>query len=83
MRQAGQCMPADDGEGSDTSIAEPEDSELSDWDSLEVDDVEYTDEDLKDFGRPGRRRHIGDHDSTLFGNMQEYVWAQTTLSKEK
>jgi len=71
MRQADQFMPADDGEESDTSIAEPEDSELSDWDSLEVDDVEYTDEDLKDFGRPGRRRHVGDQDSTLFGNMQE------------
>jgi len=71
MHQADQRMPADDGEGSDTWIAEPEDSELSDWDSLEVDDVEYTDEDLKDFGRPGRRRHVGYQDSTRFGNMQE------------
>ena len=71
MRRADQCMPTDDGEGSDTSIAEPEEEELSDWDSLEIDDMEYTDEDLKDFGRPGRRRHVGDEDSTLFGNMQE------------
>lgn len=64
-------MPADDDERPDTSIAEPEYDELSDWDSLEVDDIEYTDEDLKDFGRPGRRRHVGDQDSTLFGNMHE------------
>ncbi|KAI4959960.1 hypothetical protein J4E86_001578 [Alternaria arbusti] len=70
MLQAEQGMPADDGEGSETSI-EPEEEEMSDWDSLEIDDAEYTDEDLKDFGRPGRRRHVGDHESTLFGNMQE------------
>lgn len=69
-RQWDQPLVADDAEGSDTSI-EPEEEELSDWDSLEIDDMEYTDEDLKDFGRPGRRRHVGDQDSTLFGNMQE------------
>jgi len=69
-RQEDYLRSMDDAEGSDTSI-EPEEEELSDWDSLEIDDMEYTDEDLKDFGRPGRRRHVGDQDSTMFGNMQE------------
>jgi hypothetical protein len=40
---------------SDTSEAEPRDDELSNSDFVELEDREWTDEQLKDDGRPGRR----------------------------
>jgi hypothetical protein len=70
-RQVDQSLLPDDAEMPDTSIAEPEKDELSDWECLEIDDPRYTDEDLKDLGRPGRRRHVGDQDPILFGSEQE------------
>lgn len=45
---------------SDTSEAEPQDDELSDSDFIEIDDREWTDEELMDDGRPGRR--VGESD---------------------
>ncbi|KAH7094391.1 hypothetical protein FB567DRAFT_542848 [Paraphoma chrysanthemicola] len=44
--------PADE----DTSSISPHGSELSDSDWIEVSDREYTDEDLMDDARPGRRK---------------------------
>jgi hypothetical protein len=70
-RQVDQSLLPDDAEMPDTSIAEPGQDELSDWECLEIDDPRYTDEDLKDLGRPGRRRHVGDQDPTLFSSEQE------------
>jgi hypothetical protein len=46
----------DNTEASDTSIAEPEVDEQSDWGSVEVEDNEWSDEELMDDARPGRRR---------------------------
>jgi hypothetical protein len=40
---------------SDTSEAEPRDDELSDSEFVELEDREWTDAQLKDDGRPGRR----------------------------
>jgi hypothetical protein len=70
-RQVDQSLLPDDAEMPDTSIAEPGKDERSDWECLEIDDPRYTDEDLKDLGRPGRRRHVGDQDPMLFSNEQE------------
>lgn len=39
----------------DTSVVEPEADEQSDWDTVEVKDKEWTDEELMDDARPGRR----------------------------
>jgi hypothetical protein len=38
----------------DTSVVEPEADEQSDWDTVEVKDKEWTDEELMDDARPGR-----------------------------
>ena len=39
----------------DTSVVEPEADEQSDWDTVEVKDKQWTDEELMDDARPGRR----------------------------
>jgi hypothetical protein len=39
----------------DTSVVEPESDEQSDWDTVEVKDKEWSDEELMDDARPGRR----------------------------
>jgi hypothetical protein len=53
-------LGSEDPDDHDTSSAEPTESELSNSDWIEVDDTEWTDEQLKDDARPGRRRSILD-----------------------
>jgi hypothetical protein len=43
----------------DTSVVEPEADDQSDWDTGEVEDKEWTDEELMDDARPGRRSKTG------------------------
>lgn len=53
--QTSRLLLEHDTEIPDTSVVEPEADEQSDWDTVEVKDKEWTDEELMDDARPGRR----------------------------
>jgi hypothetical protein len=53
--QTSRLLLEHDTEIPDTSVVEPESDEQSDWDTVEVKDKEWSDEELMDDARPGRR----------------------------
>ena len=53
--QTSRLLLEHDTEIHDTSVVEPEADEQSDWDTVEVKDKQWTDEELMDDARPGRR----------------------------
>ncbi len=76
--QENRPSPGDNAKIRDTITAEPGVDELSDWECDEVEDSQWIDEDLKDYGRPGRRRLAEDQPSSLFDVAPE----AKTVSRE-
>jgi hypothetical protein len=68
---------------SDTSEAEPRDDEVSDSEFVELEDREWTDEQLKDDGRPGRRVGKIERVTELKDSMREAKKLLETMIKKK
>jgi hypothetical protein len=70
--QTSRLLLEHDTEIPDTSAVEPEaDEQSDDWDTVEVKDKEWTDEELMDDARPGRRSKTAclEEKKMTFGNI--------------